>query len=289
MKKIYVFVLIIAMLTALFSFTGCKDEALLDTSLRVMSFNIRTLAMEDDSANNWGNGRKERVIKVIEDYSPDIVGMQEVKIPQYSYLVSNLPDYDSYGVERTGIGISEMSAIFYKKERFERVEEYSFWFSDTPDEVSIGWDASTYRICSVLKLRDKLSGEEISFFNSHFDHIGTQAREQSSAMIKERTLGIDNAIATGDLNFDEGSASYDSVLSGDLEDSKYLAPEGQSDSGATYQGYSAPNPEGLPIDFILLHSGSFEVKEYRIIKVTYDDGLYPSDHCPIYADIDYKA
>lgn len=289
MKKIIIVVLSILILTGLFIVGGCKknEEIPVDTSLRIMSFNIRTLSSEIDSNNNWETGnRKIRVIQVIEDYSPDIVGMQEVTVAQYNELVPSLTAYSSYGVERTGTGFNEMSAIFYKTERFEKLDEYSFWFSETPDVASIGWDAATFRICSALVLRDKISNEQITFLNAHLDHIGTVAREQSALMLKDRTSGIDNAIVTGDFNFHEGSDNYDTVISGDLTDSKFLAPEGERDLGATYQGFSAPDPEGTPIDFMLMHTGSFTVDCYKIVTVTYD-GFYPSDHCPIYADIDY--
>ena len=55
--------------------------------------------------------------------------------------------------------------------------------SKTPDEISVGWDAALPRFCTYAKFRDKKSGENFWVFNTHFNHVGERAREESAGFL----------------------------------------------------------------------------------------------------------
>src|SRR5262245_25613037 len=104
--------------------------------LRVMSFNIRFSkvgASEAASENNWADAkypRRERAIRVIQENSPDLLGVQEARELQVEDLEKALPEYEFYGVGRDdGKKDGEFSGIFYRKDRFTQTGAGSFWLS----------------------------------------------------------------------------------------------------------------------------------------------------------------
>ncbi|MGI6133290.1 MAG: endonuclease/exonuclease/phosphatase family protein [Christensenellales bacterium] len=287
--KRFISAIIILMTLCLFLIAccaGCKDKQEDESVFTVMSFNIRTAATEDDNNNLWTNRRQE-VISLIKNRAPDLIGFQELSMIQYDFVEEALmEDYEIYKVYRGPFPFfNECSAIFYKKERFKLIDSQSFWLSETPDQISVGWDASTHRICSMVTLEDKVTGKVFSHFNTHLDHKGIIAREQSVYLLKER-IASNNlpAILTGDFNFNEESDFYQNLVEGNLRDTKYLAPEKATDCGGTYNGFGKSHPKS-PIDFIFTTENDFEVLSYKIIRDSYRPGYYPSDHFPVMATL----
>ena len=95
----------------------------------IMSFNIR-YANLNDGINNWDN-RKEIVVNLILEQSPDLLGLQEVKGEQLSYLTENMKAYNHFGESRSEDQEDEHSPIFFKKDKFELLETNTFWLSQT--------------------------------------------------------------------------------------------------------------------------------------------------------------
>lgn len=57
----------------------------------------------------------------------------------------------------------------------------------------VGWDAALTRIATWVKLQDKKTGQILMVVNTHFDHIGTEARRNSALLIIEKlkkSLGL---------------------------------------------------------------------------------------------------
>lgn len=255
--------------------------------IKVMSFNIRCIAFEPELNNMWVN-RKDRVLQLIKDYDPDIIGFQELKEGQYVFLKENLEGYGYYGEHRGPfILTSEAAAIFWKKDRFEALEKETFWLSETPNQMSKGWDADLERICTRVTFKDKLSKQTFSHFNTHLDHKGTVARTEGLKLILNR---IEESalptILTGDFNFSEGTDRYQLILDQNLVDTKYQSPQENSDSGGTYNGFGTPNSD-KPIDFIFT-TKDFEAHSHKIIRDSDEEGNYPSDHFPIISEVVLK-
>ncbi len=244
---------------------------------RIMSFNIRCLEY---------NRRKDLVPALIEAYSPDSAGLQECTYQWYENLTESLEDYAFVGVGRDTGDLSEdcgeISAVIYKKTKFNLIDSGTFWLSETPDEVSRGWDGACNRICTWVVLEDKETGERYAHVNTHLDHMGPQARINGVELVKEKALSYDiPTVVTGDFNFKKGTDLYNALVTGGLSDTQDMAPETMS--GKTYHGYSG-GESGEPIDFICVNSLVKEVKTYKIIRDKYLL-KHTSDHYPIYSDM----
>ena len=202
MKKIGLFLGFCALLLPVVAATSCSTGR---HEIRVMTFNIRLSPNEDFDGENCWNNRREAVIRMIGESKPDLFGIQEGYIVQVNYLEENLPGYGRYGVCRDdGLERGEANAIFWNKERFDVVQCDTFWLSETPDTVSLGWDGACRRIVTWAQLHDKRLNRDVWFFNTHFDHVGKVAREEAGKLIVERMKALvpesDVIFLTGDFN-----------------------------------------------------------------------------------------
>jgi endonuclease/exonuclease/phosphatase family metal-dependent hydrolase len=174
-----------------------------DYDLSVMSFNLR-YDEPADGKHQWSN-RKEAIIKMFRETQPSVFGIQEGLHHMVNYLDENLAEYSYVGLGRDdGHSSGEYNAIFYHAENYELLESNTFWLSETPDVVSMGWDAVCYRIVTWVKLKNKETEKEFFVFNTHFDHKGKTAQRQSGKLLVKKVKEIAGedapVIITGDLN-----------------------------------------------------------------------------------------
>jgi endonuclease/exonuclease/phosphatase family metal-dependent hydrolase len=150
--------------------------------LKVISYNIR-YNNPNDGVNIWDN-RKSTVTEFISNEEADFVGMQEVLNSQLTDLMGSLIEYDYVGVGRDdGKNKGEYSPILFDKNKYKVLRSNTFWLSETPNKISVGWDASMERICTYGLFENRNSSKKIWVFNTHFDHVGVLAREKSIELI----------------------------------------------------------------------------------------------------------
>ncbi|MBL8189887.1 MAG: endonuclease/exonuclease/phosphatase family protein, partial [Acidobacteria bacterium] len=165
LKFVLVAVMVCLLIPSAFGQTGKAP-----TEVRVMSYNIR-YGTANDGENHWEK-RKDFLIETIKAFNPDLLGTQETLGFQRDFLAEKLSGYEALGVGRDdGKEKGEMTALYFKRSRFEKLDGGHFWLSETPDVPgSKSWDTSLTRMVSWVKLRDKLQpkAKPIMFFNTHF-------------------------------------------------------------------------------------------------------------------------
>jgi endonuclease/exonuclease/phosphatase family metal-dependent hydrolase len=263
--------------------------------LRVMSFNLR-YNNTGDGPNAWPY-RKAWVAQLIRFHDADAVGVQEALSGMLADLDSLLPEYSRVGVGRTdGKMAGEYSAILYKRDRVEVLENHTFWLSPTPEVPgSKGWDAALERIATWGRFRDRATGCTYVHLNTHFDHMGEQARQESARLIRERLATIDAAglplVMTGDLNSRPTAVGY-RILTRDtianafppLVDGMQASRDGHyGPPSSTVSGFRGIGREGDIIDYVLV-SPAVEVQKHAILPDSWDN-RYPSDHLPVLATL----
>lgn len=178
------------------------------------TFNIR-YKNGDDGRNGWAY-RRDSMANFIKTQQLDIIGMQEVLHQQRLDLEQRLPEYACVGVGREdGDKKGEYAAIFYRKSRFDILDSGTFWLSQYPDSVGfIGWDGACCRIATWAKMRDRNTGTVFMAVNTHFDHVGVEARRKGALLIIDKIkeiVGDRPAVLTGDFNVDEASEAYATI------------------------------------------------------------------------------
>lgn len=254
--------------------------------INVMSYNIR-YNNANDGENAWPN-RKDNVKALIKYHDADILCVQEALALQADQLRENT-NYERIGVGRTdGKREGEFSAIYFDKTRFAKKDGGTFWLSETPDQPSKGWDAAIVRVCTWVKLYDKWSRKEFIVFNTHYDHVGVQARIESAKLIKKKIMEIAPTlpvVLTGDLNVTPETEAI-STIKTFMTDTKEAAVEPAYGPEGTFNGFKFNAPLKERIDYIFINKG-FEVQKFGVLSDS-KDLKYPSDHLPVLARLFFK-
>lgn len=285
--------LVFALALALLLCRPVPSRADKDTSnVRVMSYNIR-YGTAKDGDNHWDK-RKDFLVETIKAFDPDLLGTQETLGFQRDYLAEKLTGYDTLGVGRDdGKEAGEMTALYYKRSRFEKLDGGHFWLSETPDiPGSKSWDTSLTRMATWVKLRDRTQAKAkpIVFFNTHFDHRGDQARLESARLLRRRVAEAGKTarvIVTGDFNAGEDSEPYKAFFgAGDgktspLRDVYRLTHPARETNEGTFSSFKAGAIAGPRIDWIGVS------REWKVINAAIDrterEGHTPSDHFAVTA------
>lgn len=297
--------------------------------IRVMSFNIR-YDNQGDGDNAWDH-RKDHVASMLRFHAVDIAGLQEALARQIDDLEQRLPDFAWVGVGRDdGKQRGEYAPIFYRKSRFEVLDTGSFWLSTEPDVAGkLGWDAVCPRIVTWAKLRDRRAahrgstgagnrtrddgptgagngapagdaagaGSVLYVYNTHFDHRGARAREESARLLLGRIMqrsGGSPIVVTGDFNCTESSKPYAILtvplvgqLAPVLADARVRSRTPHHGPTTTWNGFRPTYEPGRKIDHVFV-SATIDVLRHGVLSDTFD-GRFPSDHLPVLAEVRLAA
>lgn len=271
-----------------------KDDTADPEVLTLMSYNLKFASPTFEPA--W-EVRREMQLDLIRQYDPDIIGTQEGLKEQVDYLQEHLPEYVVVGEGRQGGDDDEHMAIFFKRDKFRLRELQSFQLSKTPEVIGSGPEVNPRMVTWVRLALINIPAEgmrgpypedyrghwehtrEFYVFNTHYFNSRNEelARLNASKLILDRINALSRfgewtperpVFLMGDFNCRPGSPPYEVLVGkGDAEDSNQL----HDTSG-----------EHNEIDWIL-YNGPVEVLRYE--EVDYNvDGVYPSDHNPIYVE-----
>ncbi len=254
-----------------------------------MTYNIR-LDLASDGENAWPH-RRTALTALVAYQAPDFVGMQEVLQHQKQAVEADLPAYQFVGVARDdGKEKGEYSPLGFRRDRFALVGSGTFWLSPTPDMPSKGWDAALPRIATWARLKDRTAKRSLLVVNTHFDHIGEIARQESARQIRgwidgQRKAG-ETAVLMGDFNSPATSNPYAAIIEpglGALRDSRIISRTPHYGPLGTFTAFKIAQMEPSPIDHIFVTD---DVTVLRHATLTdQNGGKLPSDHYPVVADL----
>ena len=246
-----------------------------------ISYNIR-YDNNWDIENSW-KIRRNKISQILVQYSPSIIGIQEGLLNQVQYIDSSLIDYDYVGVGRDdGKKKGEFCAIYFDSTRYVLLKNSTFWLSETPDTISVGWDAALERICTYGLFKDRITKIIFWVFNTHFDHIGVVAREKSSELILKRINKINRqslpVILMGDFNSIPNSPPVKEIKT-ELSDALQISLEKLQGPRGTFNGFNDDLPIEKRIDYIF--TNDLKVLSYTHINDRLNNNRHISDHLPV--------
>ena len=273
--------MLLAVLMALPQLSDAKKKQDQPDELKVMSYNIR-LGSAKDGTNAWMY-RYPATAMMLEDQMPDVFGVQEALDYQVNFIDEYCKDYDCVGVGREdGKKSGEHMSIFWNKKTVKMLKWGTFWLSETPEKPSMGWDAACYRTATWALMKDKKTGKQFYFVNTHLDHVGVEARKNGLKLIVDRIAKINPEgypmVLTGDFNVkpaDPALTELDTMMSS----ARKIAET--TDNHNTYNGWGKAKKDDV-IDYIYV-SGFTACLEYQTVTKKYNDRAFVSDHFPIFA------
>jgi endonuclease/exonuclease/phosphatase family metal-dependent hydrolase len=255
---------------------------------KLMTYNIR-YANPNDGPNYWEN-RKEKLAHLIRYYDPAFLGIQEGLLHQVKYLDSCLVSYNYIGVGRDdGKQKGEFCALYYDKNLYRLIKDATFWLSETPDNPSNGWDANLNRVCTYGLFEHIHTKTRIWVLNTHFDHRGKLARENSARLILIKIGQLKNddmpLVLMGDFNATPDDKPIQ-ILTSELSDGAAITEKPLYGPPGTSNGFR-DGEIVRRIDY--LFSRNVRVLSYAHIDDRRDNNLHVSDHQPVLMEIDFPS
>ena len=259
--------------------SGAVDLA--NAPFLVLTQNIR---YADDEGGNKVVDRAPRYNKLVTEYMPDLIYIQE---ETFFWATIGEKFFEGiYGFSGTFSGGPETTkgsrnAIFYRLDRYEVLEEGIFWMSDTPDEPYTKLEASKgIRHCNWVLLKDNFTGRELLAVNVHLDTISNEVRAAQLDILYDRLGDKMEQYPTafcGDFNARPDSGVY-ATMAERMSDPHVTAAVKNSTVEYTYDDYgTAENPGRLDYMFYneFLTANVYEIKLDRYPD---EKGSYISDH-----------
>ncbi|CAF1555475.1 unnamed protein product [Adineta steineri] len=238
-----------------------------------------------------------------ENMQPTIIGTQEGYPQQLDEILDDLNESSSCW-SYVGEEITQwrtINAIFYRHDILSLISTNTFWFNEHPLTFGAAWGAIGSRGCTRAHFQHKLTGHPFIIYNLHLDYPSQNARHHSIpvllSQINQSDNQIDNVIVIGDFN------NWPEKIAGEIPVDELIllgqkASEIQQMKQAgfvdTYQHGEIPSFNGFQstgygpkIDFVWISSNSiYRVEgETKIDEFHDNNGSFPSDHFPVYADL----
>lgn len=246
-------------------------------ALKVMSYNIYT--------NNPNRIRCMQVASNIANFDPDVFGVQELNTIWIKLLERYSDIFDEYEMvgkprmnEKDTSNGNEYSAIFYKKDKFDLIEESTKWLSDTPEEISKLDGSEYYRIMTYAVFERKSDGKRFMHVNTH---LGTEkdVRFKQLNIMLEIVGGLLEkhgdipVYFTGDYNMRESEEAYSVILNRGYGDTRNLFDK---------ENRKATCGTAI-IDYCFVSKDDFYVTHFDV-----GYGLEGSDHYPVCVELYIK-
>ena len=137
-----------------------------------------------------------------------------------------------------------------------------------------------------VRFRERSSGRECYFWNTHFDHEVEAARQKGAELIRQQVEALKTdlpLVLTGDFNCAGGnSRAYDILVrEGKFTDTWSIAQTKINETLNSFHGFQTPRTNGMRIDWVLAR-GAATVDKTEIVNFS-EAGQYPSDHFPVAA------
>ncbi len=252
-------------------------------TLKIITWNIQYGSDGGADPNGWP-GRKDALRAALAAAGPDILCTQEALQGQIEFLATALPGHSHSGVGRDdGRNKGEHCAIFYDRRRFQLLDSGTFWLSDTPEKPGRAWGEQFNRICTWVRLEDKVSDRGFFVFNTHLPLV-EEARERAARLLVERVRTrkpADPVILTGDFNCMPGSTPWKIFEAVGLANSEEVA--GKKPGTPTF------HKSGIPLYCTdgICSTSEWTASKHEVIPGA-SNRVYPSDHFAVASTLELK-
>ena len=219
----------------------------------------------NDGDNSYQNIADRMTI--IKEYMPDLICFQETQTPHAKKYSDSLREYDYVLYDNDGTTYNSQP-VFWKKDKFERVDSGIKWLSNTPDVRSKFEESDYTRSFTYVILKDKVTGEKLVVISTHTDYVQA-AVEKQTAILMELTQEFRNMpmVILGDFNMRDNSVAYQN-----------MSNECFIDAGRYLNA-----PTKASIDFCFVDVTRVVPTAYKVIN-DHELSKVASDHDPVYVE-----
>jgi endonuclease/exonuclease/phosphatase family metal-dependent hydrolase len=251
-------------------------------TVRVLTWNILVGSEHGAPWYRHGWRVRSRALEVaLAKVEPDIFCVQEALSGQVGAIARMLPAHNHVGVGRDdGRSAGEYCAIFYDARRFQDVDGGTFWLEEPEDLPPSGFTLGPKRICTWVRLRDRVSGRFLRVYNTHL-YLTETANRRAVRLIVRRISGGDPGdavLVAGDFNAPPSAPSRRL-----FEEAGFVSTAPRADSSAVLPTYHFYGIRLRSLDDILCNR-DWTVRVRRVLDVK-PENTFPSDHFGVMADL----
>ena len=256
--------------------------------LKVVSTNIR-FDNPADSPNDW-NGRRKLLTRLINEFSPDIIGTQEGREPQLKDFESLLPSHKLIDLNREWIEERMYPCILVNSKTIDVIDSGDIWLSETPFEAGTkSFESAFPRLCTWIQARVIETGKDFFYVNTHLDHVLDKTRKAQIKVliseVKKKNILELPIILSGDFN-ESPAEDVREIINKEWPNlSDPWQSLGKSEQ-TSFHKFDGTHDNGSRIDWILADK-SFHASSMEIVQ-DHEDNIYPSDHFPVFAEFTYE-
>ncbi len=250
--------------------------------LSVLTLNLR-FGLADDGPNSWQH-RKKAFPSFFKTRIFDFIGLQEANNFQIEFLSKILNDYNYIGKREPAPYFWQDNIIFHKK-AWRCIHQEHFYLSPTPEIPSRPPESRWARQCTMGLFENR--SRKLICVNTHFD-FDISVQIESARIIMERLSHLPcdlPVILFGDFNATPSCPCHEIFTGHGRKNEICLKNIFKKPYPGTHHGFTG-NKNGNYIDWIL-YRGRIIPKDCQVIQETID-GIYLSDHFPIYARFEWK-
>lgn len=138
------------------------------------AFKIMSLNLLTSGARLPGNPpfsiRIHAIQSMLQEYDPDIIGVQELTAGMFPYMSNILERYEIFGDSRHSLVSNEYSSILFKKDRYTFLDGKTLWLSREEEKKGSKYPLSQFpRIVTYVYLKDNKTNQTLTVFNTHLD------------------------------------------------------------------------------------------------------------------------
>ena len=255
--------------------------------VKIVTFNARCVWLWTKEGVNCFAFRAGLIYEKVKKEQPDVIAFQEIMPTHLDVLQKLLPEYEFFGHYRNADYTGEGLYTAIRKESFQLIAYETFWISPTPFLPGSRFEdqSDCPRICVVTTVRHKESGKLLRLYNIHLDHISDAARIEGiqcvfrqMRRINETTVKVPSLIL-GDYNAEPESETIRFCR-------EYKEPVMKDITAHIENSCHDYGKQVLKIDYIFVSEDLEKAVLSADAWKTCYNGVYLSDHYPIYADID---
>ncbi|MBO5415078.1 MAG: endonuclease/exonuclease/phosphatase family protein [Clostridia bacterium] len=223
----------------------------------IMSYNV-FCAREDE--------RKDRVLKMIEYFSPDLFAAQETSDRWVEILSDALSDYGHIGYTQRLNHCGVYCAIYYKKDRFNLLDSGTIWLSATPDVPGSKYENSRHiRIATWGFFEVKETKKKFFHINTHLQggDVNKAQLDVIFNLIHEKGFDAYPIFISGDMNMERDAPAY-IYLNERFSNCHDIAISNLSKDVSTVNKTAHPDERERIIDHIMTNTDS--VLFYKVIN-----------------------
>ena len=221
--------------------------------IKVMSYNIRQSEAKDGT-NSWIY-RYVAVGDMIIDQKADVMGLQEARKDQISFIEENFKDYK---------GVGDGTAIFWNKKTVSMQKNGSF--------ESALW----------ALMKDKDTGKGFYVVNADLEQVAKEERKSAVSQILDKLGEINTknlpVVFLGGFYMKSSDSGLAEVESG-MKNARKTAEK--TDNTGTYHNWGKTSEI---IDHIY-YSGFGSCPEFQTVTKKYDNRKFVSDHYPLTVEL----